>query len=88
MAAYFATPKSSVTAVSAATATACPAVPQASRLLIKLFSDDPDDCYWGDSTVDDTKGIPFNGESDWIPCSGAIYVWSKNGCNVRTLEGA
>jgi hypothetical protein len=89
--AYFATPLSTVTTVSAASATKVPATAQGSRLLLKLFNDDQTaPIYYGGSTVDATKGIPVGpgGESDWIPCSGDIWVYSVAGTTVRSLEGA
>lgn len=91
MAAYASTPKASqVSALSAATATKAPGTAQASRLLLKIFNDDGSaNIYFGDSTVTASTGIPIpaGGESDWIPCSGDIWVFSTaGGFTVRTLE--
>jgi hypothetical protein len=93
MAAYFSVPLSSATAtLSANTATKAPTTAQASRLLLKLYNSDPDNpVYYGGSTVSVANGIPIapGGESDWIPCSGDIYVISlAGGYTVRILEGA
>jgi hypothetical protein len=91
MAAYFATPLSSVTTVPAATATKVPATAQGSRVMLKLFNDDAAaSIFYGGSTVSATNGIPVGpgGESEWIPCSGDIWVYSVAGTTVRALEGA
>lgn len=89
--AYAATPKSSsVAALTANTAVQAPGTPAAGRLLLKIFNDDPAaNIYYGDSTVTVGTGIPIppGGESEWIPCSGAVYVISlAGGSTVRTLE--
>lgn len=91
MAAYFSVPLSSVTTLSAATAAKVPATAQTLRLMLKLFNDDPTyPVFYGGSTVTDTTGIPVppGSESDWIPCSGDIWVYSVAGTTVRALEGA
>lgn len=91
MAAYASVPKSTqVSALSATTATKAPTTAQTSRLLLKIFNDDPSAAiFWGDSTVTDSKGMPIppNGESDWIPCSGDIYIYSVlGGFTARAAE--
>ena len=61
-----------------------------SRLLLKIFNDDTAaNIFYGDSTVTASTGIPIpaGGESDWIPCSADIWVFSTaGGFTVRTLE--
>lgn len=89
--AFTATPKSTqVSALAATTATKAPTTAQSSRQLLKIYSDDPTaNIYWGDSTVTDAKGIPIppGGESDWIPCSGDIYIYSVlGGFTARASE--
>lgn len=91
--AFFATPKTTqVSALAATTATKAPTTAQGSRQLLKIFNDDPTaSIFFGDSTVTDSKGIPIppGGESDWIPCSGDIYVYSVlGGFTARAFEGA
>ena len=89
--AYAATPLSSVTTLTAATAAKVPATAQASRLLLKLFNDDQTSpIYYGSSTVSTVNGIYIapGGESEWIPCSGDIWVLSTPGTTVRALEMA
>ena len=91
MAAYAATPLSSVTTLAAATAAKVPATAQASRLLLKLFNDDSaNPVYYGGSTVSTANGIYIapGGESDWIPCSGDVWALSTPGTTVRSLEMA
>jgi hypothetical protein len=91
MAAYFSTPLSSVTTLSAATAAKVPATAQANRLMLKLFNDDQNaPIFYGGSTVSASNGIAVQpgAESDWIPCSGDIWCYSTGGTTVRALEGA
>lgn len=93
MAAYFATPLTTATGnLAANTATKAPATAQASRLLLKIYNDDPGaPVFYGGATVTTANGIPIppSGESDWIPCSGDIWVISvAGGYPVRTMEGA
>jgi len=91
MAAYTATPLSSVTTLTAATAAPVPASPQSNRLLLKLYNFDSTYPVWyGGSSVSATTGIEIGpgAESDWIPCSGSIYVISTLGTTVGSLEMA
>lgn len=89
--AYATTPKATqVAALAAATATKAPAVAQAARLLLKIYNDDTaNSIFYGDAAVTALTGIPVapGGESEWIPCSGDIYVISTaGGSTVRTQE--
>jgi len=90
--AYAATPKSTaVTLTTHGTAYKAPGTAQANRLLLKIFNDDQTNpIFYGDSAVTVSSGIYIapGGESDWIPCSGDIYVINNvtDSATVRTLE--
>ncbi len=91
MPAYFATPLSSVTALSAGVAAKVPATAQGSRMMLKLYNEhDTVTAYYGGSTVSSSNGIPIppGGESEWIPCSGDIWCICASAANIRALEGA
>jgi hypothetical protein len=57
----------------------------ATRLMAKLFA--PEQAYWGGAGVTADDGIPFQGETEWMPVSPPIYVFSPTDQNIRWIKG-
>ena len=85
-----ATPLSTSTAITGgAAAIACPASPQASRQMVRLFNNTTDLIYYGSSGVTASTGIPIQpGQYDDLWLSGSVFVFAVVTGTIVTLETA
>jgi hypothetical protein len=89
MAAYIATSLTQATPVAlTAAAAAVVVVAAGGQLMVKLFNEDLENpAYWGGSGVNASTGIPFTGETDWIPAGCDIYCYSDYAVTIRAVKG-
>jgi hypothetical protein len=89
MAAYIATSLGQLTPVGLTGGAAAVVVsPAGSQLMVKLFNpDNVNPAYWGGSGVTASTGIPFTGETEWIPAGCDIYCYSDTDVTIRGVKG-
>jgi hypothetical protein len=89
LAAYIATSLSQLTPVNVVAGAAAVIVSAAgSQLMVKLYNPDSNNpAYWGGSGVNASTGIPFSGETEWIPAGCDIYVYSDVAVTIRGVKG-
>jgi hypothetical protein len=73
------------TAITGGAAAVAVVAANAANVMVKIWSSGP--AFWGGPGVTASDGIPFQGETDWMPTATDVYVFAEYDVDVRGVKG-